>query len=118
MNLSRAGLSQHIIAELCEVSEDTITREKQRDKSFAAALDTGRATAIAYSLARLLENVRDGNQRAIEYHLNNALGWGDRQFLENAHGGNVHVTYAVDPTAIIQRGIENGSDKAQEARDP
>lgn len=116
MNLARLGLSQRKIAELVNVSEDTFTREKQKDKSFAEALDLGRVRSIAFSLTKLKENVRDNVERAIEFDLANSLGWGTERGMEG-EGAPTTVKFLVDPSKIVRAAAEHKQTAKPKAKD-
>lgn len=105
INLAKSGLSQKFIATQILpgfVSEDTITREKQRDPAFAAAIDTGRPSAISFCMTKLLQNVAHGHEGAIEYFLTNSIDFGNLRLLGDPKaGGATTLKFTVDPSRIV-----------------
>jgi hypothetical protein len=120
LNLAKAGLSQAFIARQVMpglVSEDTITREKRRDRAFADAIDNGRSSAIAFCMTKLIQNVGHGNQGAIEFYLANSIAWGTERALNDpAAGGTTVVKFNVDPSRILSAAKPKKTEKKPQTK--
>jgi hypothetical protein len=71
IRLVEFGFYENIACDLLGVNNSTLTREKKRDADFAAKIHNAQLGALTSVLSKLFVNINAGNQRAIEYFLNN-----------------------------------------------
>lgn len=69
IRLAGFGLHQRTIADWLGITEDTIQNAKKRDPEFSEQFSSKSVNAKSFAIAKLIENVQKGDQRAIEYFL-------------------------------------------------
>ena len=81
MEAAGNGLSEKQIALLLDVSESTITREKQRNDRFARSIKKGRVKAINAVSSKIFDNAMSGKETSAIFFLKNRAPdqWSDRQ---------------------------------------
>ncbi len=89
--LASIGLSQQQVADSLGISEDTITRRKQDDADFAAALKRGKSKGIATVANNLFTQSADGNVSAGIFFMKNRAGWSDKQELTGKDGTPLYI---------------------------
>jgi hypothetical protein len=95
LNLRRLGLYKETIADLLEIDSKTIRNTEDRDDDFAEQMEDAKGEAVLFGLGKLLDNVRKGQQRAIEYYLDRILKLHQKSIVELQ--GRVEGTVVVLP---------------------
>lgn len=89
-NLAKIGLSQKEIAGNLGIHEDTWYRKKEIYPELDRSYVNGKTEGIGFVAFKLMENVKKGDTRAIEFFLKCKAGWRDK-----------------DAATVIKTGTEN-----------
>ncbi len=71
LRLAKMGFYKNVISDLLGISSRTMRREEKSDAEFGRAMDHSQSETLIFCVGKLFQNVNNGNQRAIEYFLNN-----------------------------------------------
>jgi len=89
--LASIGLNQSQVADSLGISEDTVTRRKQDNADFAAALKRGKAKGISTVANNLFTQSADGNVSAGIFFMKNRAGWSDKQEVTGKDGEPLYI---------------------------
>lgn len=92
-SLAHLGLSRREIAASLGVSESTLYARQRESEEITARIEAGRARGIETVAGELMNHIKGGSLRAVEFYLRTRGGWRDEPAEPDAAGtGDIRLT--------------------------
>lgn len=94
--MRKGGYTIDEIAKIIGVGRSTIHRWSKEDKTLRDILLLNKEVAIIEAESQLMKNIKNGNQRAVEFFLKNRASdrWNDSQEIK--HTGSVSIEHIIE----------------------